>query len=334
MNAKRWIALAIALGVFLISAMMSLFMAIFEFSSSDLAADLGNEYTENVIEEGAVDSKIAVLEVNGTIQDTGSDGGGLLDSSGYNHRGFLKKLDQAKEDSSIKGILLRVNSPGGGVVESAELHKKLEEIKAETKKPIYVSMGTMAASGGYYISTSADKIFAAPDTMTGSLGVIMQGTNYAELADRFGIKFDTVKSGEYKDIMSPSKEMTKGDREILQKIVNNAYEGFVDVIENGRNLPEDQVKKIADGRIYDGRQAKDLNLVDELGYYEDAIAAMKKDNKNLKGASIVGYEENASWQSLLSMSASKVFGKEADFLNLTGLLSQGNSPRAMYLYSK
>ncbi|MGG3625890.1 signal peptide peptidase SppA [Bacillus gobiensis] len=334
MNAKRWIALAIALGVFLISAMMSLFMAIFEFSSSDLAADLGNEYTENVIEEGAVDSKIAVLEVNGTIQDTGSDGGGLLDSSGYNHRGFLKMLDQAKEDSSIKGILLRVNSPGGGVVESAELHKKLEEIKAETKKPIYVSMGTMAASGGYYISTSADKIFAAPDTMTGSLGVIMQGTNYAELADRFGIKFDTVKSGEYKDIMSPSKEMTKGDREILQKIVNNAYEGFVDVIENGRNLPEDQVKKIADGRIYDGRQAKDLNLVDELGYYEDAIAAMKKDNKNLKGASVVGYEENASWQSLLSMSASKVFGKEADFLNLTGLLSQGNSPRAMYLYSK
>ncbi|ALC82024.1 MULTISPECIES: signal peptide peptidase SppA [Bacillus] len=334
MNAKRWIALAIALGVFLISAMMSLFMAIFEFSSSDLAADLGNEYTENVIEEGAVDSKIAVLEVNGTIQDTGSDGGGLLDSSGYNHRGFLKMLDQAKEDSSIKGILLRVNSPGGGVVESAELHKKLEEIKAETKKPIYVSMGTMAASGGYYISTSADKIFAAPDTMTGSLGVIMQGTNYAELADRFGIKFDTVKSGEYKDIMSPSKDMTKGDREILQKIVNNAYEGFVDVIENGRNLPEDQVKKIADGRIYDGRQAKDLNLVDELGYYEDAIAAMKKDNKNLKGASVVGYEENASWQSLLSMSASKVFGKEAEFLNLTGLLSQGNSPRAMYLYSK
>lgn len=334
MNAKRWIALAIAIGVFLISAMMSLFLAIFEFSSSDFAAMSENEYTENVMEEGALDSKIAVLELNGTIQDNGGDGGGLLDAAGYNHRAFLEMLDQAKEDGSVKGILLRVNSPGGGVVESAEIHKKLEEIKSETKKPIYVSMGTMAASGGYYISTPADKIFAAPDTMTGSLGVIMQGMNYAELADRFGIQFETVKSGEYKDIMSPSREMTDGDREILQKIINNAYEGFVDVIENGRNMPEDQVKKIADGRIYDGRQAKDLNLVDELGYYDDAITAMKKDNDGLKGATVIGYEENASWRSLLSMSASKVFSKEAEFLNLTGLLSQGNAPRAMYLYSK
>ncbi|MCY7985939.1 signal peptide peptidase SppA, partial [Bacillus inaquosorum] len=201
-------------------------------------------------------------------------------SDGYNHRTFLKNLERAKDDKAVKGIVLKVNSPGGGVYESAEIHKKLEEIKKETKKPIYVSMGSMAASGGYYISTAADKIFATPETLTGSLGVIMESVNYSKLADNLGISFETIKSGAHKDIMSPSREMTKEEKNIMQSMVDNSYEGFVDVISEGRGMSKAEVKKIADGRVYDGRQAKKLNLVDELGFYDDTISAMKKDHKD------------------------------------------------------
>lgn len=148
MNAKRWIALVIALGIFGVSLIASLTIAFFEnFSGNTDITSLNDESQEVTLEDGNLSSKIAVLEVSGTIQDNG-DSSSLLGSDGYNHRTFLKNLEQAKEDKTVKGIVLKVNSPGGGVYESAEIHKKLEEIKKETKKPIYVSMGSMAASGG------------------------------------------------------------------------------------------------------------------------------------------------------------------------------------------
>lgn len=257
MNAKRWIALVIALGIFGVSIIVSISMSFFESvkgAQTDLTS-LTDESQEKTLENGSPSSKIAVLEVSGTIQDNG-DSSSLLGADGYNHRTFLKNLERAKDDKTVKGIVLKVNSPGGGVYESAEIHKKLEEIKKETKKPIYVSMGSMAASGGYYISTAADKIFATPETLTGSLGVIMESVNYSKLADKLGISFETIKSGAHKDIMSPSREMTKEEKNIMQSMVDNSYEGFVDVISKGRGMPKAEVKKIADGRVYDGRQAK------------------------------------------------------------------------------
>lgn len=192
MNAKRWIALVIALGIFGVSIIVSISMSFFESvkgAQTDLTS-LTDESQEKTLENGSPSSKIAVLEVSGTIQDNG-DSSSLLGADGYNHRTFLKNLERAKDDKTVKGIVLKVNSPGGGVYESAEIHKKLEEIKKETKKPIYVSMGSMAASGGYYISTAADKIFATPETLTGSLGVIMESVNYSKLA-----YLDTDKHGE------------------------------------------------------------------------------------------------------------------------------------------
>ncbi|WP_339243815.1 signal peptide peptidase SppA [Bacillus sp. FSL K6-0998] len=335
MNAKRWIALVIALGVFALSAVMSLLLAVFDTMGNDgkMQFGLNDTQEETVLEQGNSIRKIAVLEVNGTISDNGG-ASGLFSSEGYNHRSFLQMLEKAKDDSAVKGIVLRVNSPGGGVYESAEIHKKLEEIKKDTKKPIYVSMGSMAASGGYYISTPADKIFAAPDTLTGSLGVIMESLNYSKLAEKLGLKTETIKSGEFKDIMSPTRDMTKKEREIMQSMVDDAYEGFVDVIAEGRGMSENDVKKIADGRVYDGRQAKQNHLIDELGYYEDAVKAMKKDHKNLAGASVVSYEESAGLASLFSMTANKMFKSEADFLNIKEAISQSGAPRLMYLYAK
>lgn len=195
-------------------------------------------------------------------------------------------------------------------------------------------MGSMAASGGYYISTAADKIYASPETLTGSLGVIMESVNYSKLADELGIKFETIKSGAHKDIMSPTRDMTKEERKIMQTMVNDSYEGFVNVISKGRHMSKADVKKIADGRVYDGRQAKKIGLVDELGFYDDTISAMKKDHKNMKNASVITYEEGFGLGSLFSMSAAKMFKSEIDFLNMKELISQSGSPRMMYLYAK
>ena len=162
----------------------------------------------------------------------------------------------------------------------------------------------------------------------------MQGINYAGLAEKYGVKFETIKSGEFKDIMSPSREMTEEERNILQEMINNSYNGFVKVISDGRGIPEEEVKRIADGRIYDGRQAKELNLIDDFGYFENVVDVMKKDHK-LKDAQVVQYTENFGFGSLFSMGARQLMGQE--ILNLAGimkLLSQRHSPRLMYLYAE
>ncbi|WP_391557356.1 signal peptide peptidase SppA [Robertmurraya sp.] len=336
MNGKRWAAIVIAAVLLFISwvtnALSSMAFSNIESSWTEVFSATEEPFIEEVIEEGNAAKKIAVLEVNGAIQDTG-DVTSFFQSPGYNHSAFMENLEHVKEDKDVKGIILKVNSPGGGVVESAEIHDKLVEISEETKKPIYVSMGSMAASGGYYISAPADKIYASPETLTGSLGVIMQGVNYAGLAEKYGVEFVTIKSGEFKDIMSPSREMTEEEKNILQTMINNSYEGFVDVIASGRGLSEEEVRTIADGRIYDGRQAKEIGLIDDFGYFEDVTEAMKK-NEKLAGAQVVSYSENFGFGSIFSMAASKMVGKDLEMTGLMKLLSQPNSPRLMYMYAE
>ncbi|WP_428911313.1 signal peptide peptidase SppA [Niallia sp. Krafla_26] len=335
MNKKRWAALGIAAVLFFFSAITSIFSTFvssnFQSTMDELMNSSNTLLTEEVIEDGNLLKKIAVLDVNGTIQDTG-EATSFFSTVGYNHQGFLKNLNYAKNDPSVKGIIIRVNTPGGGVVESAQIHDKIVEIQKEAKKPVYISMGSMAASGGYYISAPADKIFASPETLTGSLGVIMQGINFAGLAEKYGVKFETIKSGEYKDIMSSTREMTEEERAILQNMIDNSYVGFVKVISEGREIPEDQVRRIADGRIYDGRQAKELNLIDEFGYFEDVVDAMKKDHK-LSDAQVIKYTENFGFGSLFTMKARQFIGQEdIELAGIMNLLTQSHSPRLMYLY--
>jgi protease IV len=336
MNGKRWAALGIAVGLFIASTVINL-LSTFAFSDAedaftDLFAVSEEMFAEEIIEEGDMLSKIAVLSINGVIQDTG-DAESFFESPLYNHRAFMEQLDYVMEADDVKAIILQVNSPGGGVVESAQIHDKIKEIQKETKKPVYVSMGSMAASGGYYVSAPADKIFASPETLTGSLGVIMQGVNYAGLAEKYGVEFTTIKSGPYKDIMSPSRPMTEEEREILQSMIDNSYEGFVKVISEGRDMSVERVKEIADGRIYDGRQAKQLKLIDGFGYLEDVIENVRKDEK-LGDATVVKYTESMGFGSFFSMGAQKVMGKDAEMAGIMKLLSQPNSPRLMYLYAE
>ncbi|TMU85916.1 signal peptide peptidase SppA [Bacillus sp. BHET2] len=336
MNAKRWTALVIAVGLFLVSILVNFATSAvtgdFNQAFEDMIGGTDNPFSEEVIDEGSAQKRIAVLEVEGVIQDTGG-ASSFFESPGYNHELFMDKLDAVEKDKSVKGIILKVNSPGGGVVESAQIHSKLVEIMDKTKKPIYVSMGGTAASGGYYISAPATKIFASKETLTGSLGVIMHGINYSELAKKYGVDFVTIKSGPYKDIMSPTRKMTEEERNIIQSMIDNSYEGFVDVIAKGRNMSEADVKKIADGRVYDGIQAKEVNLIDEFGYVEDTIAAMKKDYK-LKGAQVFEYTAGDPFSEFFSMGAKKMMGQDMETAALMKLLSHTNSPRLMYLYSE
>ncbi|MDQ0413009.1 signal peptide peptidase SppA [Mesobacillus stamsii] len=337
MNGKRWAALGIAAGLFIASTVINLLSA-FAFSDAentlqDMFTASNEPFAEEVIAEGDMMSKIAILSINGVIQDTG-DAQSFFESPLYNHQVFMKQLEFVKKADDVKAVILQVNSPGGGVVESAQIHDKIKEIQTETKKPVYVSMGSMAASGGYYVSAPADKIYASPETLTGSLGVIMQGVNYAGLAEKYGVEFTTIKSGPYKDIMSPTRPMTDEEREILQSMINNSYEGFVKVIAEGRGISVEQVKKISDGRIYDGRQAKQLHLIDDFGYLEDVIDNVKKEEK-LGDATVVKYKENSmSIGSFFNMGAQRIIGKDAEMAGLMKLLSQPNSPRLMYLYAE
>ncbi|APG27113.1 multidrug transporter [Syntrophotalea acetylenivorans] len=182
---------------------------------------------------------------------------------------IIEQIDNFKEDSSVKAIVLRVNSPGGGVSPSQEIY---DEVKATAAvKPVVVSMGSVAASGGYYIAAPAQRILANPGTITGSIGVIMQFTNVEELLGKVGLKSQVVKSGKHKDIGSPVRPMSGADREILQSLIDDVYSQFVQAVAESRKMEIDKVRQLADGRIFTGRQAFEAGLVDELGGYRDAI---------------------------------------------------------------
>src|SRR5215210_2231005 len=214
--------------------------------------------------------KVAVVPVEGTIASADDSLGGTQPTA--TPEGLADALRQAGQDTSVVAVVLEINSPGGGVTASDEMHQSILDFKENTGKPVVVSMGDTAASGGYYISTAADRIVANETTLTGSLGVIFQLNNFAEAADKYGIKQVVIKSGEYKDMGNAFREMRPDEREIFQSIVDESYSEFVDVISEGRRIPEDRVREIADGRVYSGSQAKDLGLVDSFGDLDEASA--------------------------------------------------------------
>lgn len=187
----------------------------------------------------------------------------------------LKSLRKAATDDKIKAVLLRINSPGGTVATSQEISSAILNLK-KAGKPVYSSMADLAASGGYYVAVATDKIYAQPGTLTGSIGVIMSTVNLKPLADKFGVQPQVIKSGQFKDIASPYRPMTPEEQKILKDLIMDSYEEFTQAIASGRNMKLADVKRLADGRIYSGKQAKTLGLIDELGSYEEALDALQK----------------------------------------------------------
>jgi signal peptide peptidase SppA len=215
---------------------------------------------------------IQVVKLSGMIIDKAD--AGLFSSSAGSSNSALKDLRKALTNDKVKGVLLRVNSPGGTVPTSQELYEAVLKLK-EKGKPVVVSMGDVAASGGYYVACAADRVVANPGTLTGSIGVIINLMNFKGLADKIGVTPAVIKSGEFKDIASPYRPMTQAEHDILQALIMDSYDQFTTAVSKGRKLPIDTVKKIADGRIYSGRQAQKLGLVDELGTYSDAVASLQ-----------------------------------------------------------
>ncbi len=182
----------------------------------------------------------------------------------------VEELRNYAEDSSIKAIVIRIDSPGGGVVPSQEIYNAVKAARREGKK-VVVSMGSVAASGGYYIAAAADKIVANPGTLTGSIGVKMEFPNFEKLLEKIGVKGMVVKAGEFKDVGSPYRDMTPQEQKLLQNVIDDVHDQFIKAVAEGRGLPEADVRALADGRIFTGQQALALKLVDKLGDLEDSI---------------------------------------------------------------
>lgn len=197
---------------------------------------------------------IGILQIEGAIDDSNE---------------ILREFKRFQESPWIKAVVVRIDTPGGAVAPTQEIFEEMQ--KAKKKKPLIASMGSMATSGGYYIASACDKIVANPGTLTGSIGVIMQFNNVEELMKKIGVKGLNIKSGVNKDIGSPFQPLSAEGREILQSLVDNVHGQFVSAVAGGRGLDEDKVRRLADGRVYSGAQAKELGLIDQFGNLEDAI---------------------------------------------------------------
>lgn len=199
--------------------------------------------------------QVAVLELEGTISDS---------------RDFI---DQLKEyGNRSRAVVVRINSPGGGVAASQEIYEAIKKFRAESKKKVVVSMSSVAASGGYYVACAADRIFANPGTITGSIGVIAEWYNYGDLLRWAKMQSIVIKSGALKDAGSPTRPLTEEEKAYFQELIGNMYNQFVSAIASSRKMKEDSVRKLADGRVYTGQQAKSDGLIDEIGTYQDAVA--------------------------------------------------------------
>lgn len=199
--------------------------------------------------------KIACIEINGVI---------------INPRNTVKQIKKYSEDKSIDALVIRLETPGGSAAASQEIYDALVKAK-ESGKVVIASMGNIAASGGYYIACSAQKIIANPGTLTGSIGVILSFLNYEELADKIGFTAVTIKSGEFKDTGNPYRKAKPEELKLLQEVTDDIHNQFIETVHKSRNIDMKILRDIADGRSFTGRQAKELHLVDELGGYEDAI---------------------------------------------------------------
>jgi protease-4 len=184
---------------------------------------------------------------------------------------IVRQIKKYRESPSVKGIVLRIESPGGGVSASQEIYEEVKKTR-DSGKPVVVSMGSVAASGGYYVACGASKIVANPGTVTGSIGVISQFMNFNQLMGKVGVGTTTVKSGKFKDTGNPYREMTEEEKKYFQETIDDVYQQFLGVVESERKLSPDAAKKLADGRIFTGKKAYEVGLVDTLGTYEDAIA--------------------------------------------------------------
>ena len=285
------------------------------------AATFYSNYEEVVVEEGESEDKIAMINVVGEIfSDPEEAFQGASDSN------IIRQLDQALEDDRVAGVIVNLETPGGTVLASDAIHSKVVEVRQEGK-PVVALMGDVAASGGYYIASGADEIVASPYTWTGSIGVIAMLPNFEKAAGKLGVEMAVLKTGPLKDAGSPFRSLTEQERMLFQTLIDEAYNGFVDVVSKGRRLDPARTRELGDGRIYSGQQAKQNGLVDHLGDRKLAFERAKKLAKS-PGASLVRYTPALTFlEELLQYGAKSGISK-----GLLGEAGIRRQPGAAYLW--
>ncbi len=239
---------------------------------------------------------VALIRVTGTITG-GKSGIGLLSGSAVGAEDVVNQLERARKDKKIKAIVIRINSPGGSAAGSEEVWREIMRVR-KSGKPVYASMADVAASGGYYIASACDRIYADASTITGSIGVIFSGADLSELYDKIGLRPEVIKSGKFKDIGSPARPLTSEERVLLQNIVNGMYATFVRSVAEGRKMALSEVKKLADGRIFTGEQAVKLKLIDEIGGLRETTLAAAMAGGIKREPRVVEYGRGGFWSSV------------------------------------
>ena len=274
MKKKQIIGLVVAAAVFIVTGAASVLTN--TFSQRILDSTVSETLAGGLEFSPPAQDYLAVVSVEGTTQEQTSDSVWST-AGGYLHTSTMEYLDRLMEDENNKGILLYVDSPGGTVYESEELYDKLMEYKTVTNRPIWCYMAHYAASGGYMAALAADEIFANQNTTTGSIGVIMSGYDLSGLYEKLGIQYFSITSGEYKD----SSQMTQEQMDIYQSQVDECYQRFVQKVMDGRNMSEEDVRALADGRTYTAQQAKENGLIDEISTWDAMYGYMLQETDSI-----------------------------------------------------
>lgn len=282
---------------------------------------------------GSGKAKVLLIELSGLISS--QESGGLVEQPNLVAR-LKEELTRAGEDQAVGAIVLRINSPGGTVTASDIMYHELKIFREKHKVPIIASIMDIGASGGYYVAAAADQIMVHPSTVTGSIGVIMLTMDAHGLLDKVGVEARAVTSGPKKDMGSPFRAMTPEERAIFQSVIDAFYERFLAVVKEGRpNLSIEQIRKLADGRIYSGDQAKALGLVDSIGYLDDAVE-LAKHQAGLTEAKVVVYRRAGEYRpniyaKYMGAGGGSGLGALSNF-DLMGLI-RGGTPQFMYLWA-
>lgn len=315
------LAMAALAGTLLLGGLLLVGRTVTLPSHSGLGQDEAPDLKE-VWSWGAGDTKVVVIPLKGVIF-LDHDGDWLNSAAGTASSALLA-IRRATHDEDVKAIILDVDSGGGGITASDILYKALLDFReAQDDRKIVAVFHDVAASGAYYVALAADYIVAAPTTITGSIGVLIQSFNVRELAQKVGVKDVTIKSGENKDILNPFNDLTETQKLMLQGIVDELYSRFVTLVSEGRGIPEDEVRQFADGRIFTATAAVDLGLVDEIGYWEDAVQ---------KAADLLGVDEVKVYRYEERLSLSSLFRAAAKWNPASALFSKLSGTRLMYLW--
>ena len=338
-NTGLWIFVTL-LGVgLLLSLVMCASMAVSLFARKSVYAGSGTKARHMLSRERPVDEdptmnevwsyghgdkKVVRIAVEGVIMRQSE--GGFFEAPVDRIESILSQIRAAKNDEDIRGIILEVDSPGGGVTPSDEIYSALKDFKdSDAKRKVVVYMRDLAASGGYYVSMAGDWLIAEPTTIVGSIGVIMGSMNFKELAEKVGVKDVTIKSGKNKDLLNPFSEINPDQIAILQKMIDATYERFFGIVKDSRQIKDSTLRELADGRVFDSSEALKLKLVDQIGYWDDAVKKISEllGEKDIK---VIRYENHVSVLDRLLSAQTR-----APAISLESL-TQAARPKLQYLW--